>query len=336
MQRRPAPRHTPLVGSCSGSHGERHRTTPTIGGLQRRNNSAVKIVLVSCASVALVFYAMSARFAGGGGYPLPTAHQEVPTNHGLVHPAGLMSAESVRESEMEDDHDPEMRSEFEAGSQGRDDGMEEEERVFSKLRAGWASISDEDLEPWAPLGPDPPGSLPRSHVPIKIYIAWGFGSDYFTLYSHRALESLLHVYPESTVRFITIGPRYALMYKWANVIAVTQFQKYKKRGYDVSVSMYFGGSMPQHLKLGGQWLPGKLWWERNKDKKLYANGMALGVFQNTADAVPEAYVSLYLAILELYKTGGVYADLTTFFVRPLPPGVDGFVAGGMGPTLSGR
>lgn len=39
-------------------------------------------------------------------------------------------------------------------------------------------------------------------------------------------------------------------------------------------------------------------------------------------------VTLFLALLELYKSGGIYVDLTTLFIRPLPAGVDGFVVGG--------
>jgi len=31
------------------------------------------------------------------------------------------------------------------------------------------------------------------------------------------------------------GPRWAYAYKWANIMALTQFQKYDKRGYDVKV-----------------------------------------------------------------------------------------------------
>ncbi|CAM9696033.1 unnamed protein product [Sphacelaria rigidula] len=66
-------------------------------------------------------------------------------------------------------------------------------------------------------------------------ITWGFGSADMTLYAYRALESLLHVYPQARVRFITVGPAYAWGYKWANTVSRTQFQKYTKRGYDVEV-----------------------------------------------------------------------------------------------------
>lgn len=52
--------------------------------------------------------------------------------------------------------------------------------------------------------------------------------------------------------------------------------------------------------------------------------------QRVQDALPSASVTLYLALLQLYKNGGIYVDLTTFFVRPLPEGVDGFVVGGQG------
>ncbi|CAM9687217.1 unnamed protein product, partial [Laminaria digitata] len=52
--------------------------------------------------------------------------------------------------------------------------------------------------------------------------------------------------------------------------------------------------------------------------------------QSVQDALPDASTTLFLALVELYKSGGIYVDLTTFFVRPLPPGLDGFVAGGEG------
>lgn len=57
--------------------------------------------------------------------------------------------------------------------------------------------------------------------------------------------------------------------------------------------------------------------------------------QAVQDALPDAYVTIYLALLELYKSGGIYVDLTTFFVRPLPAHLDGFVAGGEGPGSDG-
>lgn len=54
--------------------------------------------------------------------------------------------------------------------------------------------------------------------------------------------------------------------------------------------------------------------------------------QSVQDAIPAASTTLFLALLELYKNGGIYVDLTTFFVRPLPPDLEGFVAGGDGPS----
>lgn len=38
-------------------------------------------------------------------------------------------------------------------------------------------------------------------------VGWGFGSPELTLYSYRALESILHVYPGAHVKFITIGEK---------------------------------------------------------------------------------------------------------------------------------
>lgn len=36
-------------------------------------------------------------------------------------------------------------------------------------------------------------------------VGWGFGSPELTLYTYRALESILHVYPGARVKVITIG-----------------------------------------------------------------------------------------------------------------------------------
>ena len=40
-----------------------------------------------------------------------------------------------------------------------------------------------------------------------VLVGWGFGSPQLTLYTYRALESILHVYPGARVRFITTGER---------------------------------------------------------------------------------------------------------------------------------
>ena len=36
-------------------------------------------------------------------------------------------------------------------------------------------------------------------------VGWGFGSPELTLYTYRALESILHVYPGAHVKIITVG-----------------------------------------------------------------------------------------------------------------------------------
>ncbi|CAN0256756.1 unnamed protein product, partial [Ectocarpus sp. 4 AP-2014] len=207
-----------------------------------------------------------------------------------------------------------------------------------QYEAGWGEVPLDDLEEWAPLGPDPIGCLPRTTAnpagQPKVLVGWGFGAPKLTLYGYRALESIMHVYPGARVRVITVGPRYAFFYKWANILALTQFQKYTKRGYDIKVEIYFGKALAS-VKMNGRMIPGHRWWRRHEDTLLYGQGMKIATFQAVQEAVPDAYVTVYLALLELYKFGGIYVDLTTFFVRPLPTGVDGFVAGGEGPGSAG-
>eukprot|EP00752_Nemacystus_decipiens_P017805 g15963.t1 len=207
-----------------------------------------------------------------------------------------------------------------------------------KELAGWGDVPLSDLEDWAPLGPDPQGCLPRTSAKPEahphVLVGWGFGSPKLTLYTYRALESILHVYPGAHVKIITVGPRYAYFYKWANIIALTQFQKYSKRGYDVKVDIYFG-KMPGKTMVKGRAIPGHRWWKRNEDSLLYGEGMKISKFQAIQEAVPDAYVTIFLALVEMYTQGGMYVDLTTFFVRPLPADLDGFVAGGQGQGADG-
>lgn len=98
-------------------------------------------------------------------------------------------------------------------------------------------INDIEIEPWIPLGKDPLDSLRRTNRTLSIYLTWPFAADDLNLHNYRALESILHVYPEANkVQFLLSGPQFANTYKWANALSQTHFQKYWKRGYNVIVS----------------------------------------------------------------------------------------------------
>ncbi|CAN0132505.1 unnamed protein product, partial [Phaeothamnion confervicola] len=131
------------------------------------------------------------------------------------------------------------------------------------------------LEPWAQTGPDPPDALRRSDDAVDIVICYGLSAEDMTLHAYRALEALLHVYPSASVRMATVGPRYATVYKWANVVPPTQFQKYKKRGYDIEVRCQRFAELVAVAMRATPLLPGGRWWLRHKDDRLYGAGINL-------------------------------------------------------------
>ncbi|KAG5175068.1 hypothetical protein JKP88DRAFT_265996 [Tribonema minus] len=204
------------------------------------------------------------------------------------------------------------------------------------------------------------GALPRAPRSPHVYLTWPFAADDLTVQGYRALESVLHVYADeeeeegdgdgegeggkggggggASVVFLVPGPLYALTYRWANALSQTHFQKYRKRGYQIAVRLVWGGAK-KTVRLNdspfGALLPGGLWWERHKNVKFYAKGLPMPQFDKVDDALPDYSTVLFMAFLEIYKTGGIYGDLTLFHAAPLPEGLDGFVVGGMGPGSAG-
>ncbi|CAM9302573.1 unnamed protein product [Choristocarpus tenellus] len=214
MQRRQGIRPSLLAGSPGLRNSKPYKTVSGVVRQGANSNRAVKIILLSCVSLALLFYALGTRAALWSSLGRPKVSSNSGVGPGRVSavtydqgPTSSRSGGDTVEENVSDD--PRISPGFRGASHNMvirdDDGASEEDRVMSKYNAGWGGIPDEDLELWAPLGVDPQGTLQRSLNPINIQVAWGFGSNNLNLYSYRALESILHVYPEACVRFITIG-----------------------------------------------------------------------------------------------------------------------------------
>ncbi|CAM9643795.1 unnamed protein product, partial [Pylaiella littoralis] len=313
---KPAARRRRRISSSSSSSYPTGRG----GASSQRTSSARRAALLSCAALLFLVYYNSK--------PAKPAEPSVAgkTGGGAVEAVGAVGGVGGFGGVIGPIFNPDQ-------SPDETDGGWEVVETWNE-QAGWGGIPSTELEEWAPLGPDPQGALPRTGAEPQVVVGWGFEAQQLTLYTYRALESILHVYPEAHVRFITIGPRFAYYYKWANILSLTQFQKYSKRGYDVKVEI-FTGQMSAKTKVDGKPIPGNRWWQRHEKSLLYGGKMTYAAFQAVQDALPDAYVTIYLALLELYKSGGIYVDLTTFFVRPLPAHLDGFVAGGEGPGSDG-
>jgi hypothetical protein len=176
---------------------------------------------------------------------------------------------------------------------------------------------DGGLVEWAPVGPDPLGAFPRSDSQSPIFLAWPFSSHDFGLHAHRSLESLLHVYPEALFTALTVAPGWATKYRFADVLPLTMFQKYSKRGYDVQVQIV------QRCDLFPSPLPGSVWCKRNAEK-LYQSGMTYPDFDSRTDELPSVDTLIAIVFASLLPHGGSFFDLTAFLVAPLPSGASGY------------
>jgi len=167
----------------------------------------------------------------------------------------------------------------------------------------------------------------------NIYFVFPFPANDFNFHNYRALESYLNVYPDSeSIEFFVVGPFYAKVYGYSNALSKTHFEKYSKRGYNVKVRLINGNSnvhVRESNELSGKILPGADFWERHKNTIFYGRNFSYREFEAIEDALPDYATVLFLICLELYKTGGIYGDLTLFQTAPLPKDADGFVAGGM-------
>lgn len=171
-------------------------------------------------------------------------------------------------------------------------------------------------------------SLTSSRNELKILLSWPLPSSSFNLHAYRAVESVLSTYPDAIIRVLTLGPLYASSFQYADILPRTLLQKYNKRGYDIAVRLVLGG--PLLAKQAGADLPGAKWFSRNRSARFFSDRKPIPEHQAKTDALPDNSTLLFLAMLELYKTGGIYGDMTLFHSKPLQEGVDGFVVGGEG------
>ena len=144
-------------------------------------------------------------------------------------------------------------------------------------------------------------------VPIFLdFLTWD--SSLFTIPSYAAMDSILHMYPSSSFKVLFTASRRIKMYRLGNMLSYYQFEKYVKRGYDISNEIVDVTKYPvkeQHLGGG--------WWKLHKDEfpaKLYND--------REGDKTLSFLQSSYFRIMKLYEFGGLSFDFSAMFLRPLP------------------
>jgi len=132
------------------------------------------------------------------------------------------------------------------------------------------------------------------------------------------------------VRVLAFAPQYALNYKFADALSVMQFQKYQKRGYDVSVELLHANSNPKLWPpsestsfVGGhsrqntsekqhQRYPGQKYFNAWCVKGLFGQGMPFRAFKGVRRAIPRFELWAFTLLARAWTTGGVISDFTTF------------------------
>ncbi len=65
--------------------------------------------------------------------------------------------------------------------------------------------------------------------------------------------------------------------------------------------------------------PGLAWWNRKSDKFLKVHGVHDSDFHSMHNGLLDGPEARFFAVfLYLYRTGGMYVDLTTMMLKPLP------------------
>ena len=61
-------------------------------------------------------------------------------------------------------------------------------------------------------------SSPSENVKVKIFMDWGFDSDWFSFINYKSVESLLASYPDSSIEVMLPGPPAADYYKFGTLL----------------------------------------------------------------------------------------------------------------------
>ena len=124
------------------------------------------------------------------------------------------------------------------------------------------------------------------------------------------------------MRVLVFAPQYALNYKFADALSVMQFQKYQKRGYDVTVELLHANSSPKlwplldstltTLDKQQQLYPGQKYFNMWCTKGLFGQGIPFRAFKGVRRAIPRFELWAFSLLARTWATGGVISDFTTF------------------------
>jgi hypothetical protein len=138
----------------------------------------------------------------------------------------------------------------------------------------------------------------------NILLDWPYDDHRFSHIHYKALESMLQIFPEASIRCILPTPMDAYAMKINASLSIAQFTKYKKLGYNIEASPV--GRMDR----GYLSQIGKEYWQRHMHQ------CCNRVEERLSTDLPY-HLLIYIRLHKLWRKGGIFMDFSFFFLGPL-------------------
>lgn len=158
-----------------------------------------------------------------------------------------------------------------------------------------------------------PNTLPSKHETTlqspAIYLSWPIDDRLFTVENFKSLETILTLYPNSEFRILVSAPHDHYLHKAGNMLSVTAFQKYSKRGYNIQVVA------ASKMAVGLKFAP-KYW-------NQYVNSCCMKCNKDcrSSDHVQPYHIQMFIILVKLYRKGGIFMDFSFLFLKQIEDSV---------------
>lgn len=143
------------------------------------------------------------------------------------------------------------------------------------------------------------------------------GHEMFAVPNYRSLESILAYYPNADVQVQIVAPPNVHSYKYANALSWTQFEKYQKRGYKVTMSD-INRQLDRHFRRHSS-APGKAHWGEIRARCCIATRPKFNEERKILDSRLTPADLNFLRIGNLYFEGGLYLGFSFVMLRGVIP-----------------
>ena len=144
---------------------------------------------------------------------------------------------------------------------------------------------------------------------LSIVMDWPLDDRLLTSYNYLALDSFLSIYSSASFRLFVPASEEVLYRKVGNLLSVSTFEKYKRRGYDIKVLPVGSVESPLGQKVGHEY------WSSWVDRyfKKYSESF------NLSSRIPPYHLLNYVRLRTLWKRGGIFTDLSMMLLGSLSP-----------------